>query len=116
MKILFLAHYFQPEPNMFFGLPFAKGLKEKGYDVEVLTGFPNYPQGKIYKEYQKCIYKKEIMDGIPVYRVPIYPSHNRSAIKRIASYVSLAITQSLFILIHRFKADVVYVCQGPATI
>ena len=58
MKILFLAHYFQPEPNMFFGLPFAKGLKEKGYDVEVLTGFPNYPQGKSTRSIRNAFIKK----------------------------------------------------------
>ena len=47
MRILFLTQWFQPEP-FFKGLPFVKALKARGHEVEVLTGFPNYPGGKIY--------------------------------------------------------------------
>ena len=46
VKILLLTQWFDPEPT-FKGLLFAKTLRDKGYDVEVLTGFPNYPGGKI---------------------------------------------------------------------
>jgi len=45
MRILFLTQWFQPE-SFFKGLPFAKALKDKGHEVEVLTGFPNYPVEK----------------------------------------------------------------------
>jgi hypothetical protein len=38
--------YFQPEP-IFKGLPLARALRDLGHEVEVLTGFPNYPGGKI---------------------------------------------------------------------
>ena len=37
MKILFIAHYFQPEPGFFFGLPFAEELTRRGHQVEILT-------------------------------------------------------------------------------
>ena len=47
MHILLLTQWFQPE-FFFKGLPFAKALKAKGHDVEVLTGFPNDPGGKVY--------------------------------------------------------------------
>jgi len=47
MRILLLTQWFQPEPG-FKGLPFAKALRERGHQVEVLTGFPNYPGGRIY--------------------------------------------------------------------
>jgi colanic acid biosynthesis glycosyl transferase WcaI len=48
MRILFVAHYFQPEQGFFFGLPFASELVRRGHSVEVITGFPNYPGGRHY--------------------------------------------------------------------
>ncbi len=116
MRILFISHYFQPEPNFFFGLPFAKALRDAGHEVQVLTGFPNYPGGKIYENYKIKLIQREIMDGIEVIRVPLYPSHNRSSLKRILSYISLSSTQSLIGPFAVNKADVAYVTQGPATI
>ena len=116
MKILFIAHYFQPEPNFFVGLPFAKALQRAGHQVQVLTGFPNYPGGKIYDGYKVKLIQKETMDGVPVIRVPLYPSHTKSSFKRILSYLSLSLSQSMIGPFAVNKADVAYVSQGPATI
>ena len=113
MHILFIAHNFHPEPNFFFGLPFAKALKKQGHTVEILTGLPNYPAGKIYDGYKMKLRQREMMDDIPVIRVPLYPSHNRSSIKRIISYSSLSLAQATLGIASVKKADVAYVCQGP---
>ncbi len=116
MKILFLMHYFQPEPNFFMGLPFAKELVRRGHQVQVLTGFPNYPGGKIFDGYKQRLIMREEMEGVPIIRVPLYPSHDRSSIKRMLSYASLSTSQALIGTFAIEKADVAYVCQGPATI
>ena len=116
MRILFIAHYFQPEPNFFVGLPFAKALQEKGHQVQVLTGFPNYPGGRIYDDYKVKFIQKETIDGVPVIRVPLYPSHNRSSAKRILSYISLSLSQSFIGPFAVKDADVAFVSQGPAAI
>lgn len=116
MKILFITHYFQPEPNFFFGLPFAKELVRRGHSVQVLTGFPNYPGGRIYEGYTVRFLQKEIMYDIPVYRFPLYPSHDRSSMKRILCYSSLSATMALMAPWVIGKADVAYVVQGPATL
>ena len=115
MRILFIAHYFQPEP-MFFALPFAKELVRRGHEVEVLAGFPNYPGGKIYDEYRRKLFMREDMDGVNVVRVPLYPSHDQSSIKRMLSYTSLSTSQAVFGPWLTKKADVAFVVQGPATI
>jgi len=116
MRILFVNHYFQPEPNFFVGLPFAKKLVEFGHEVEVLTGFPNYPGGKIYDGYRVQPLLRETLEGIPINRVPLYPSHDRSSFKRAISYTSLALSASTIGVAAVKKADVAYVSQGPATI
>jgi len=108
MKILFLTQWFQPEP-FFKGLPFAKALRECGHEVEVLTGFPNYPGGRLYPGYQIVLWKNEEMEGVPVHRVVLYPSHDRSGIKRILNYLSFSLSSAILgpFLVH--KPDIVYV-------
>jgi len=108
MRILFLTQWFQPE-SFFKGLPFAKALKEKGHDVEVLTGFPNYPGGKVYPGYRIWPYQREVMDGIKVHRVPLYPSHDKSAFRRIVNYISFSLSAFLLGPWLVKKPDVIYV-------
>lgn len=115
MKILFITQYFQPEP-FFLGLPFAKEFVRNGHEVEVLTGFPCYPQGKLYDGYKlKCL-QREIIEGIPVTRLPVYPSHDRSSIRRMLYYSTLSLGMSTVGPWVTKKADVAYVHHGPATL
>jgi colanic acid biosynthesis glycosyl transferase WcaI len=116
MKILFVAYYFYPEPNFFMGLPFAEGLVKLGHEVEVLTTYPNYPLGKIYDGYRNKLLYRENYGSIPVARVPLFPSHDSSAVRRIMSYTSFALTASAIGPAVVKPADVAYICQGPATI
>jgi glycosyltransferase involved in cell wall biosynthesis len=116
MRILFVAHYFQPEPNFFFGLPFAKELQRRGHHIQVITGFPNYPGGKIYDGYKITLLHKEIMEGIPVCRFPLYPSHDRSSLKRILCYATLSASMAALSPWIIEPADAAFVVQGPATI
>ncbi|EPN9968647.1 TPA: glycosyltransferase family 4 protein [Vibrio vulnificus] len=114
MKILLLTQWFDPEPT-FKGLLFAQALRDEGHEVEVLTGFPNYPGGKVYDGYKILLYQKEILDGIVVHRVPLYPSHDSSALKRIFNYVSFAVTSSILGLIKTRNIDVIYSYHPPLT-
>lgn len=116
MRILFISHGFQPEPNVFVGLPFAKELVRRGHAVEVLTDFPNYPGGKIYPGYKMRPLMRETMEGIPVIRVPLYPSHDESPFKRMLCYTSFALSASTIGTWAVRPADVAYVVQGPITV
>lgn len=114
MKILFVTQWFQPE-QFYKGVPFARALMERGHEVQVLTGFPNYPTGKIYPGYKIKFFQKEILDGIEVIRVPLYPSHDSNAVKRIANYGSFAITAAILGPWLTKKPDVIYVYHPPPT-
>ena len=50
-RLILLTQWFDPEPT-FKGLLFARALTARGYDVEVVTGFPNYPGGTVYPGYR----------------------------------------------------------------
>ena len=115
MRILMLTQWFDPEPT-FKGLAFAKALRERGHEVEILTGFPNYPGGKVYTGYRIRPFQREVMEGIPVIRVPLYPSHDTSAIRRVASYATFALSAATIGTAAVKPADVMYVYHPPATV
>ena len=46
--ILVVSQYFYPEQFRINDI--CKALIEKGYEVTVLTGIPNYPEGKFIKD------------------------------------------------------------------
>jgi glycosyltransferase involved in cell wall biosynthesis len=81
--------------------------------VEVVTGFPNYPGGKVYPGYRIRWMQRETIDGVQVTRVPLYPSHDASSLRRIANYASFAASALLYSLFKARKPDVVYVYQLP---
>jgi lipopolysaccharide/colanic/teichoic acid biosynthesis glycosyltransferase len=115
MRILILSQWFDPEPTL-RDLSFAKKLASHGHIVEVLTGFPNYPGGKLYPGYRVRPWKIQWMENIRVCRVALYPSHDRSVAGRILNYVSFAVASAILgpLLVHR--PDVIYVYHPPATI
>lgn len=113
MRIVMLTQWFEPEPT-FKGLLFAKELQRQGHDVEVLTGFPNYPGGRVYPGYRIRPWQREVVDGVPVVRVALYPSHDNSGARRALNYLSFAGTATLAIPFLP-RPDVVYVYHPPAT-
>lgn len=115
MKILLLTQWFDPEPT-FKGLAFAKELKRQGHEVQVLTGFPNYPSGKIYDGYKLKLYQREEIEGISILRVALYPNHDSSALRRILNYISFAFMAMLFGIFVTKKADVIYAYHPPLTV
>ncbi|MDA8117008.1 MAG: glycosyltransferase family 4 protein [Actinomycetota bacterium] len=115
MRILFLTQWFDPEP-MFKGLAFARELVRRGHEVEVLTGFPNYPGGRVYPGYRIRLRQREVLDGIRITRVALFPSHDRSAVGRAANYLSFALSAATVGVASVRGADVAYVYHPPATI
>ncbi|MBN1398758.1 MAG: glycosyltransferase family 4 protein [Bacteroidetes bacterium] len=114
MKILMLTQWFQPE-KFYKGLSFARELAKRGHTVTVLTGFPNYPGGKVFPGYKITLLKKELMEEIQVVRVPLYPNHSSSKIGRIANYLSFALSAAILGPFVVKRPDLIYVYHPPAT-
>jgi colanic acid biosynthesis glycosyl transferase WcaI len=114
MRILMLTQWFQPEP-VFKGLPLAKAFRDLGHEVEVLTGFPNYPGGKLYPGYRVRPWQAEVMEGIPVKRVALYPSHDESGLRRILNYTSFGLSAGVLGPLLVKRPDVVYVYNMVTT-
>ena len=94
-KILFICQNFWPEP--FRSTDIADCLHEAGFDIEVLTGLPSYPKGKIFENYSFfSVGSEKSPKGYTVYRVPTFPRGNNSKIRIILNYLSFIIFGCLF--------------------
>jgi len=116
IKVLILTQWFDPEPGAIRGLPLAKWLMGQGHDVEVLTGVPNYPGGRVYEGYKIRFLHREVMDDVPVIRVPLFPSHDESAFRRVLNYVSFAVSASTIGVCAAKRADVCFAVSPPPTL
>ena len=114
-RLILLTQWFDPEPT-FKGLLFARSLVERGYDIEVVTGFPNYPGGKLYEGYHLRPIRRETMHGITITRLLLYPSHDKRAFARIANYLSFFVSAFLYLTFVARRADIIYVYHPPLTV
>jgi glycosyltransferase involved in cell wall biosynthesis len=113
MHVLSLSFFYSPEQNDIKGHVLGKKLVEKGHRVTALTTFPNYPSGKIFVGYQQKWRQWEKKDGVDLLRVPLYPNHTRSGIKRAASYLSFMLSAAALGLVLTPRPDVMWVYSPP---
>lgn len=116
MKLLILTQWYFPEYHHKFLSDLAQCLQSFGHDVQVLTGFPNYPSGKLYPGYRLCLWQREIIDNIQVTRVILYPDHSRSVLKRGLNYLSFALSAAILGPWLIKRPDVIFVYGSPLTV
>ncbi|MFC1543950.1 glycosyltransferase family 4 protein [Gemmatimonadota bacterium] len=115
MKIVILTQWYPPEPAA-LQRELAETLQASGHEITVLTGFPNYPSGKIYPEYRLRPFQREMLDGIRVVRVPLYPEHSRSGLRRALNYLSFAFSCALLGPFLLKRPDTLFVYHPPLTV
>ena len=112
MKVLIVSQYFWPENFRINDL--AIELVNRGYKVDVLTGQPNYPEGKFYVGYN-FKFSKEIYSGINIIRVPIIP-RGTNFFTLSLNYLSFALVASFYILFKKGKYQNIFsVNYSPIT-
>ena len=113
MRILFISQLFDPEYSI-KGLGFLQEMQKQGFEVDVITTFPNYPTGKIFPGYKVKPWQIEMHDGVRVIRVFSYISHSRSKLSRALNYASFMVSAFLAAAIIR-KPDVIYAYHPQLT-
>lgn len=109
MRILIVSQYFWPEGFRINDI--AKTLVEKGTTVDILTGKPNYPKGRITEGYRAWGMQREPWEGTNVFRVPLFPRGSRSAWRLALNYLSFIFSGLIFgpWLLRKRQYDVVFV-------
>ena len=119
MKIAILTQYYKPEmgapQNRLYEM--AVGLKKCGADITIITGMPNYPTGKIFKEYRGKWFCKESLDEIDVFRFWLFASNVKRVLPRVLSMLSFSFSV-LFSLkyVRKKRFDFIIVESPPLTL
>ncbi|MEW1979515.1 glycosyltransferase family 4 protein [Citricoccus sp. NPDC079358] len=108
-----LSQFYRPEPFL-FAPAIAEDLAAQGFQVSVVTGYPNRPGGTIYSGYRQRLGFNEEIEGIEVHRAPLVINHSQKAVERIANFLTFSI--GALTVSHKIRdADAVYVYATPAT-
>lgn len=65
-KILVICQYYKPEPFRISDI--CEEMVRRGHEVQVVTGYPNYPEGILYDGYGKGRHIDEVINGVKVHR------------------------------------------------
>ena len=108
MKILFITDNFYPERNAPAKRTFEHCKKwiQLGHQTTIITGTPNFPQGKVFHGYKNRLYQSEIINGIFIKRVWTYIAPNKGFLLRVIDYTSFMLS-SFFCGLFTKKHDIV---------
>lgn len=93
MRILVVSQYFWPENFRVNDL--VKEWVQRGHQVTVLTGIPNYPAGKMFDAYQAQPSAFAAYEGAQVVRVPMLP-RGAGGLRLILNYLSFVLGACIF--------------------
>jgi colanic acid biosynthesis glycosyl transferase WcaI len=100
-RLLIVGQHYWPETFRISDI--AEGLVERGYQVDVLCGTPNYPSGKFFKGYGFFRNKHETHKGVTIYRVPEIPRGNNTNLRISLNYLSFAFFALFYVPFFLFK-------------
>src|SRR5690606_15544419 len=103
--ILVVSQYYYPENFRINDI--TKEWVKRGYQVTVITGIPNYPKGRFYKGYGFFRKRREIVDGVNVIRIPLFPRF-KNGIALMMNYLSFVFFGWFWARFTRIKADIVF--------
>lgn len=108
-----ISQYFHPEQFRINDI--CREWVKRGYQVTVVTGIPNYPQGKFYDGYGVRKRRRERYQGINIIRLPLIPRGNNSLMLML-NYLSFVLTAGIWSLFTGLTADKVFIFEvSPMT-
>lgn len=93
----------------------ANWLASRGHEVAAVTAKPYYPEWEVHSAYQKTGWLTEHIDGVTVYRVPLYVPKDVTSKKRILHEFSFlgGVLPKWFGLLLKKRFDVVIHVSPP---
>jgi len=116
LRILVVSQYFWPENFRVNDL--VKEWMQRGHQVTVLTGIPNYPAGKVFDAYQAQPSAFAAYEGAEVVRVPMLPRGSGS-LRLMLNYLSFVVCGGIFgpLRLRGKIVDVIFVFEpSPVTV
>ena len=85
-KILLVTQVFWPENFVINDL--VEELKKRGYQVDILTHYPSYPESYVYDGYKNENRSVEMWRGSKIYRFKFVEGYKNSLLRKLGHYFS----------------------------
>lgn len=86
MRLIIFTNHFCPESFRVNDIAFNRA--QRGDQVTVLTGIPDYPEGHFHKGYSLFKKRVEFVNGVKVIHVPLIPRGDGGKIRMVLNYAS----------------------------
>jgi glycosyltransferase involved in cell wall biosynthesis len=118
MHALFITQYFHPEVGATQTRirEFAKGFRQQGHRVTVLTEVPNHPRGVIAADYRGRWMSREVLDDFDVVRVWVWTTPQKTVLTRLGFYGSFFMMATIAGLTISKPIDVVFATSPPLSV
>lgn len=107
LRILFISDHFFPES--FLGNEIPLHLRRHGYEVDVLTQNPAYPEGVIYPGYTNPFFQITRLEGTKVIRFKTITGYRDSLARKIANYLWFMVVSTLYVIVSVRSYDALFV-------
>jgi colanic acid biosynthesis glycosyl transferase WcaI len=116
-RLVILTQWFPPEQAPFGQMMFelATDLASRGWDVTVVTGFPNHPGGRLFPGYRKRLLAPERVGNFRVWRVWLSTSPHRTLLNRLLTFATFTLT-SAGALLTCARPDVIFAVLQPLSV
>lgn len=114
MKILVFSQYFYPENFRINTL--CQELVNRGHSVTVVTGYPQYPIGRIYDGYGFDVPYERSWNGVKIHRVKVHP-RGKGLLGMLRNTVDYVVAANKWVKDCEEQFDAVYVFEvSPVTV
>ncbi|MBE9490589.1 MAG: glycosyltransferase WbuB [Bacteroidetes bacterium] len=116
MKILLYGINYLPELTGIgkYTGEMAEWLTQQGHNVHVVTAPPYYPEWKVSKKYSSIFYRYEIINGVHVWRCPLWVPSRPSGLKRILHLASFSLSSFPIMMSKIFwRPNIILVVEPP---
>jgi colanic acid biosynthesis glycosyl transferase WcaI len=117
VKILVHSLFFYPDHSGIakYSTDFAFYAAEKGHSVEVVAGYPFYPQWKKRKEDKRKLFSTDIKNNVKILRGYLYVPNKLSTVKRLIQEFTFLLS-SFIGYCRATKPDVIVVFTTPVSL
>jgi len=117
MRIIIYSYNYYPEPIGIAPLmtELAEGLVQRGHEVRVVTGMPNYPERQIYPSYRGKLYTTELRNGVAIQRSYVLVRPRPNLLERVVLDASFVVSSFIHALRGK-RPDVVFLTSPPLPI
>lgn len=114
LEVFLFTQWFPPEPAPIGYIIRDLGvvLAQRGWNVTIVTGYPNHPSGQLYEGYKKKWLHEEFWNNLRIWRCYLWTSAHRTFASRVLASLTFTLSSAAAVFF-RGRPDVLFALLQP---